>query len=226
MFIKNTFRRHYFKHSLRLLIRYQQIYAYPLIVVVFILLPKLFNINDAYYTYLFSLNLFIVLWLLSPFYLCQFSFSPEDTRSWSLFSINIRELVLIRNRVSFMVLLVPFLLNLVLCAFLYQVTDKVIYGMIFLSIVLILPAVSTGNLFTPSSLSWTSGSSISWKSLFIVLIAFLSDMVIKVSFHFLSNLFIALILISMFLLYLLLYLWSYRKINKEILKYLCSIVEK
>jgi len=223
---KRSLKHHYFIHSVRLLIRYQQIYMYPFIISVFIFLPKIFSINENYLEYLFSFNVFVVLWLYSPFFINQFAYSTEDARSLTLFSINIKELIIIRNLLSFILLLIPFLLNLVFFALLYPIKDKLIISTIILSILIIFPAVSIGNLLTYSSMSWKAGLSITWKSIFVVLMAFATDLVIKLSLWFHSYLIFGLIVILMFSVYVYFYFWSYKKIKKEILPCFCSIAEK
>lgn len=222
---KQSLKHHYFIHSIRLLIRYQQIYIYPFIVIIFAFLPKVFSINETYLTFLFSFNVLVVLWLYSPFYISQFAYSTEDARSLTLFSLNIKELIIFKNLISFILLLIPFLLNLVLFFLLYPVKDKLMISLIILSLLIVFPAVSIGNLLTPSSISWTSGFSIPWKSIFIVLIAFASDLIIKLTLWYLSSFLISLILVVMFSAYVLFYIMSFKKICREIYPNLCSIAE-
>ncbi len=223
---KRSLKHHYFIHSVRLLIRYQQIYMYPFIISVFIILPKVFSINENYLPYLFSFNVFVVLWLYSPFYINQFAYSTEDARSLTLFSLNLEELIIIRNLLSFILLLIPFLLNLVFFALLYPLKDKLIISMTVLSILIIFPAVIIGNLLTHSSISWKAGLSIPWKSIFVVLIALATDLVLRLSLWLLSYILFGLIVILMFSSYVYFYIWSIKKIRKEILRCFSSIAEK
>jgi hypothetical protein len=65
----------------------------------------------------------------------------------------------------------------------------------------------------------------SWKSIIVILSVFLNDLVIKISFQIFSELVIAIILMSMFLIYLYFYILSFRKIVKEIAFHFCSIGE-
>jgi hypothetical protein len=58
------------------------------------------------------------------------------------------------------------------------------------------------------------------------LIAFFNDLVIKVSLMVFSQSVISIVLITLFLLYLVFYILSFRKIIREIATYFCSIAEK
>ena len=223
---KKSLKQYYFKHSLRLLIRYQQIYIYPLIVVFLILMPKIVSINEKYFVFLFSFNLMIVLWLNSPFYIHQFSYSSEDTKSLIPFPNEFKDLVIIRNLISFIILLIPLLLNLILFTIFYSVTDKVFYGLIFLSVLSLLPAVSIGNLLTGPSIGWNTGFSMSWKSILVILSAFFNDLVIKISSLIFSNLVFGIILVLLFLIYLYFYILSFRKIVRDIALHIGSIAEE
>lgn len=178
---KNSILNIYLKHSILILLRYQHIYFYVIVIAVFILLPRLFNINERYFSFLFSFDFIIVLWIFSPFYLNQFSFSTDDTRSLSLFSLNFRDLVIVRNILNFSMLIIAFILSIFLIHIFYPAIDSNLSGLILISVMHLLPAISVGNLTSRSSISWTVKFPMSWKSSFVILIAFFNILVFKVS---------------------------------------------
>jgi len=221
-----TYRSYYFWHSLRILFRYQQIYVYPIGTIIIALMPKFFGINETYYLYSYSLNMVVALWIYSPFYLGQFSFSPEDAKSLTLFSIKSKELVRIRNFLNFALLFFTLLLLLIVIAIAYTPKERTFYGLVLLYGMIILPAIFVGNLMPRSTINWTGRFLISWKSVFVILIAFFNDFVIKISLMVLSQTILIIVLITLFLIYLLLYILSYNKIVKEITIYFGSIAER
>jgi hypothetical protein len=58
------------------------------------------------------------------------------------------------------------------------------------------------------------------------LIALFTDIVMKLSFIFLSTLFIGFVFISMFVLYFYFYILSLRRVIRNVSHYFCSIAEK
>lgn len=221
-----SFKRYYFGHSIRILFRYQQIYLYPILVIAFILMPKLFSINEKYIMFLFSFNFIIVLWLYSPFYLGQFSFSSDDARSLTLFPLNFKDLVMVRNILNFSMLIIAFILSIILIGIFYPVADISLSGLMFISAMHLLPAISIGNLTSRSAVSWMAKFPMSWKSIFVILIASFNDFVIKVSLLVFSQMVMSIVFITLFLMYLLFYILSFRKIVREITFHFSSIAEK
>lgn len=217
---------YYLRHSFLILLRYQQVYLYLIFVAAFILMPRLFNINEKYYGFLFSFNFIIVLWVFSSFYLNQFSFSSDDARSLSLFSLNFRYLVMVRNILNFSMLIIAFILSIVLIGIFYPVADISLSGLMFISAMHLLPAISIGNLTSGSAVSWMAKFPMSWKSIFVILIASFNDFVIKISLLVFSQRIMSIVFITLFLMYLLFYILSFRKIVREITFHFSSIAEK
>lgn len=222
----NQLVKHYnFRHSWKLLLRYEQVYLYPILLVIFILLPKWFSVNEKYFAYLFSFNQIFILWLYSPYYLNQFSCSSEDARSLSLFDINYRDLVLVRNLLNFILLFIPVILNLSLSLYFYSIADQIAIGLIILSFLSLLPAITIGNLETARSISWNTGYKMSWKSVFVILSIFFTDFVIKISIFLFSVWTAGIILIVLFLVYLIFYYFSFLRIVRTLPTSFCSIAE-
>ncbi len=216
----------YLRHSVLILLRYQHIYFYMIVIAGIILLPRLFSINEKYYSFLISFNFILVLWMFSPFYLNQFSFSSDDARSLSLFPLNFRDLVIVRNILNFSMLIIAFILSIFLVGTFYPATDTNLSGLILISAMHLLPAISVGNLISRSSISWTAKFPMSWKSSFVILISFFNILVFKVSQQVFNGTIFVSVLITLFLLYLAIYILSFRKIVREITTYFCSIGEK
>jgi len=223
---KNSILSIYLKHSVLILLRYQHIYFYVIVIAVFILMPRLFSVNEKYFSFLFSFNFIIVLWMFSPFYLNQFSFSTDDTRSLSLFPLNFRDLVIVRNILNFSMLIIAFILSIVLICIFYSAKDTSLSGLMLMSAMHLLPVISVGNLTSRSSISWAAKFSMSWKSSYIIFIAFFNILVFKVSQQVFSRSIFIAVLIALFLVYLAIYILSFRKIVRELTTYFCSIAEK
>lgn len=225
MRVNQAINKYYFWHSVRLLIRYQQIYVYPLLGIMITLLPKLFGISEKYFLYLYSFDLIVVLWVYSPFYLGQFSFSPEDARSITLFSIKAKDLVYIRNLLNFVMLTVTLLLLLLLIFIVFPIEDKIFVGLVLLYGSSMLPALIVGNLLTDSTLTWSGRFAFSWKSTFVIILVSINDLVIKTSYLFLSPTSMFFVLFTLFIIYLLTYILSYNKVVKELTSCFSSIAE-
>jgi hypothetical protein len=215
----------YFRHSWKLLLRYQQVYLYPILFPVLILLPKWLSIDEKYYVFIFLFNLIMIIWLCSPYYLSQFSFSPEDARSLSLFDTRFRDLVIIRNLVNFIMLLVLLVLNLALLLYFYPMTNQIRMGLILLSLLSFLPAISIGNFITSYSIRWNTDYNMSWKSIFVILSIFFTEIIIKISFLFFSSGAATSMIIALLFVYLTVYYFSFRRIVKTISTYFSSIAE-
>jgi len=226
MSFKKSIIRPYFLHSLLILLRYQQIYAYLLLIVVLLLMPLFFNIEEQYYNILYLLNFLIVLWLFSPFYLNMFSFSSDDARSLSLFPLRFKDLVVARNFLNFSMLMIAFSLSIVLMGVFYPEANTSISELIVLAALHLLPAISIGNLTSRSSLSWTAKTTFSWKSIYVILSFYFNILVYKISQQIFSRPVFIIIILVVFLLYLVFYNLSLKKIVKEISTYFCSIAEK
>ncbi len=226
MLSKNSILSIYLRHSLVILLRYQHVYFYVIVIAGIILLPRMFNINEKYFSFLFSFNFIIVLWIFSPFYLNQFSFSSDDARSLSLFSLNFRDLIMVRNILNFSMLIITFILSIVLIRTFYSATDTSLSGLMLISAMHLLPAISVGNLTSRSSVSWTAKFPMSWKSSYVIFIAFFNILVFKFSQQVFNGTIFISVLITLFLLYLALYILSFRKIVRELTTYFCSIAEK
>jgi len=226
MSFKKSIIRSYLVHSLLILFRYQQIYAYLLLIVVLILMPLFFNIKEQYYNIMYLLNFLIVLWLFSPFYLNMFSFSSDDARSLSLFPFKFKDLVVARNFLNFSMLMIAFGLSIVLMGVFYPEAIISISELIVLAALHLLPAISIGNLTSRSSLSWTTKTTFSWKSVYVILSFYFNILVYKISQQIFSRPVFIIIILVVFLLYLVFYNMSLKKIVKEISTYFCSIAEK
>jgi hypothetical protein len=225
MYNIKSLKQGYFRYSWKLLVKYQQVYIYPILLVVFILLPKWFSVNEKYFVLLSSFNLIIILWLYSPFYLSQFSFSPEDARSLSLFDINFRDIVIVRNLLNFALLLVTVVLNLTLSLIFYPIDDQIQIGLIVLSFLSLFPAITIGNIVTGLSIKWNTGYNMSWKSIFVIVSLFFTDVVIKISIMFFSAWIAGFILIILFIVYLAFYYISFRHVVKTISTHFSLIAE-
>ena len=226
MFSKKSIIQSYFEHSLLILLRYQQIYVYLLLIVLLILLPLFFNIKEQYYNILYSLNFIIVLWIFSPFFLNMFSFSSEDAKSLSLFPIMFKYLVAARNILNFSLLLIAFGLSIALTAFFYPKTNTSVPELILLSAMHVLPVISIGNLTSRSALSWTAKTNFTWKSVYVILILNFNILIFKISQYYFSQTVFILIIATVFLIYIGFYYLSFKKIVKEITTYFSSIAEK
>jgi len=224
-FKKSVFHSH-LRHSVLILLRYQQIYIYLPGIAILILLPVLFSIKDPYFNILYSINFLIVLWLFSPFFLNMFSFSSEDARSLSLFPVMFKNLIAARNVLNFSLLVITFGLSIVLMALFYPKTNTRVSDLIVLSLMHLLPVISIGNLTSRSSLSWTGKSTFSWKGIYVILILYFNILIFQISkYNFYPTVFI-LIIGTVFLLYLGFYYLSFKKIVREISTYFSSIREK
>ena len=189
-------------------------------------MPKWFSVNEKYFVYIFSFNLIIIFWLYSPYYLSQFSFSSDDARSLSIFDISFKELVIVRNFCNLMLLIVPVVLNLFVSFYLYPVDRNLLYSLIILSFFSLLPAIALGNYFTVSSVRWVTNYGLSWRSVFIILIIFITDFVVKASIFMFSAWVAGIILLVLFLIYFIFYYLSFWR-NVQILSmYFSSIAEK
>lgn len=226
MFSKTSIIILYIKHSIIILFRYQQIYAYMFLIIVLILMPLLFEIKEQYYSFLVSFNYLIVLWLFSPFFLKMFSFSSEDSRSLTLFPVQFIYLIAARNILNIGLMIIAFGLTIVLMIFFYPKTNWGVPDLIVLSLMHLFPAISIGNLTSRSSLSWTGKTTFSWKSLYVILILNFNLLLFQVSKFYFSHIIFLLILAIIFLSYIGLYYLSFQKIVKDIPTYFSSIAEK
>ena len=216
----------YMRHSLLILYRYQRIYAYMLIILVLILMPLFLGIKEQYFTYLVLLNSLTVYLLFSPFFLNMLAFSFEDARSLSLFPLKFKDLVVTRNILNIGLLIIAIGLSLVLTGLLYPKTNTSILEIIVLSMMHLLPAMSTGNLNSRSSHSWTGKTTFSSKGIYVILILNFNIIMYKISrYYFIQPVFIS-IIATIFLFYIGFYYLSFQKIVKEISTYFSSIAEK
>jgi hypothetical protein len=226
MFSRNSIVQSYFKHSILILLRYQQIYAYLLLIGVLILMPLIFSIKERYFSSIYSLNFLVVLWLFSPYYLNMFSFSSEDARSLSLFPFGFKYLVLARNYLNFSLLMIAFGLSIVLTALFYPKTNTNTPELIVLSIMSAIPAISIGNLTSRAALSWTGKSTFSWKGVYVILVFNINILIFKVTQHYFGQPVFVLIIAIVFMIYIGFFYLSFQKIVKDITTYFSSIAEK
>jgi len=223
---KKTFFRFYLKHSSVILLRYRQMYFYFIVIAAVILMPLFFHVKETYFGLLACLNIIIVLWLFNSFYLCQFSFSPDDARSLSLFPLKIKDLIIVRNILNFSILMVAFILSIALMGIFYPTAKTSLPEIIVLSAMHLLPAISIGNLTSGLSIFWKANVAMSWKSSYVILTAYFNVLVIKISQIVFSKPVAMGIVVTIFILYLVLYYLSFRKVQREITTYFSSIAEK
>jgi len=217
--------RPYVKLSLLILIRYQQIYIYLPGIALLILMPIVFSIKAPYFNMMFSFFFLIIIWLFSPFFLCMFSFSPEDARSLSLFPIWFKSLIAARNILNSIILLIAFSMLILLMFFFYPKTNTGPPELIVLSVMQLFPVISIGNLTSRSALFWTGKTTYSWKAAYIILILHFNIMIIKISQSFFCQPVSILIIATIFMFYIGIYYLSFQKIVKDIFIFFCSIAE-
>ena len=223
---KNLIFRSYFKHSILLLIRYQQIYIYPPVIAALILMPLFFNIKESYLNILHFMIFAIVLWLFSPFFLNMFSFSSEDARSLSLFPVTFKNLIMARNILNYGLLVLTFGMSIVLMILFFPKSNTSVPDLIVLSLMHLLTSVSIGNLTSRLSLTWTKEGTFSWKGVYVILILNFNIIIFKISQIYFSQRVFILIIGMIFLFYIGFYYMSLQKIVREINTNFCSIAEK
>lgn len=216
----------YIRHDILILCRYQQIYMYPLIILTLVLLPFFFSIKDRNFTLLVLWYSPIIYWLLSPFFLNMLSFSSEDTRSFFLFPLKLKNFIITRTILNLCLLIIANNLSIVLTVLLFPKMNINLTDIMILSMMHLLPAMSIGNLTSLSSLSWIGKTTFSWEGGFVLLVLNVNIIVYKISlYNFSKPVFISIIL-AVLLIYIGFYYLSFQKALKEIYTCFSSIAER
>lgn len=216
----------YMKHDLLILSRYQQIYIYPLIIIILALMPLFLSTKGRNLSLLGLLYPIIIYWLFSPFFLNMLSLSSEDTRSYFLFPLNLRDFVFRRTILNLCLLTMGNSLSIVLTAILFPKMYQDMTEIIVLSMMHLLSAMSMGNLTSLSALSWIGKTTFSWKGGFVLIILNFNIILYKFSRENFSKLAFCSIILTVIFIYMGFYYLSSRKLVKEIFTCFSSIAEK
>lgn len=172
MFICRDYYYWQLKHSLRLLRRYQQIGFYFIISPVLLIFPHFIRIEEKYNLLILFSHFILIIWIFSPFYLNQFSFSYDDYRSFSIFPLDWKAIIWGRNTVNILLLILILCSTVLIIRYIYLKDSTYLLPLFIYVIFNILPLVTIGNLLSIKSINRRREYYFSWTSLFVFPIAF------------------------------------------------------